>query len=117
MLKFSHILLWLIVICSWWVIYSYCHIYNIGYCIFIINLILSPIGIALCSYAMLNKYNFYKVKKYLHVFFLFYGISFLLYDIVLIVEGVISYQDFGLISDVSIIYFARSLRIRYKKLK
>jgi len=117
MIKFWHIFIWFITSCIIWVIYSYCNIYKLGYCNFIINLILSPIGISLCLYAISNKNNFYKCKQYVYMFFMFYGGYFLIYDIYLIINEIMSYKDFGLISDVSIIYFARCLKFRYKKTK
>lgn len=111
-MKNKYILLWFIFLCFFWLVYSIYDIDSHSFHIFIANLITSPIGIAICSYAIRDNYKFYKAKNILFWYFLFYGLVYLNYDLYLILNYYSSYKDFGLISDVSIIYCSFIIRLQ-----
>lgn len=94
------------VLCAIWLCVSLKFVNIRHFNIYMADLIVNPIGIIIILYATKDNQTFSNLKWLLSVYFLAYGIIFLVYDIYFIIShgDIHSLDTFYFISDMTMIY-------------
>tara|TARA_R110002096_G_scaffold50015_7_gene131770 strand:- start:884 stop:1180 length:297 start_codon:yes stop_codon:yes gene_type:complete len=82
--------------------------------LFLLDLLASPAGIFICYKYIKNTKNTHIYENIIFYYFLTYGLLFLSIDIYNMVNKITLITDFGLTSDITVIYCA--IKVKYKGL-
>ena len=107
-MKNKYLIYFLIFICFFWLLYPLIEKESIT--LFLLNSLASPAGIFICYESIKNKKKFNIYKNIIFYYFLAYGLFFLSIDIYNILNKNMLVTDFGLTSDIVVIYCAIKLK-------
>ena len=108
-MKKKYLIYCLIFICFFWLLYPLVEKESITF--FLLNSLASPTGIFICYEYIKNKKKFNIYKNIIFYYFLSYGLFFLSTDIYNILNKNMLVTDFGLTSDIVVIYCA--IKVKY----
>ena len=107
-MKNKYLIYFLTFICFFWLLYPL--VVKESITLFLLNSLASPAGIFICYESIKNKKKFNIYKNIIFYYFLAYGLFFLSIDIFNILNKNMLVTDFGLTSDIVVIYCAIKLK-------